>query len=334
MNSILVDCSFYQGYGFILSTIRIEYVKEFAGPSTLVRESRSLAQDIRSSFINDPRVEKGLSHNTLAAYGNDLEKLTKFAEERGKDLRSLERDDLTGFMRHLNERGLEPRSIARALVTVRSLYKYLLLDGHLKRDPSANLESPKSWQSLPKFLISEEVERLLQSPDLSTDMGVRDKAMIEVLYATGVRVSELVSLRLSDVNLDLGVLITLGKGSKERTVPMGQSAIKWTRRYLAVRQKLLNKKDSQYLFVTSKGQPLTRQAFWKLIVSYGEKANIGHITPHLLRHSFATHLLENGADLRSVQMMLGHSDISTTQIYTHITNERLKEIYKKFHPRA
>lgn len=293
-----------------------------------------MPQDIKSSFINYLRVEKGLSQNTLLAYSSDLEKLSKFAAERGKDLKSLEREDLTIFMRYLNEGGLEPRSIARALVTVRSLFKFLLLDGHLKRDPSANLETPKSWQSLPKFLISEEVESLLNSPDVSTITGVRDKAMLEVLYASGVRVSELVTLKLSDVNVDLGVLVTLGKGSKERTVPMGQSAVRWLRRYLSVRQKLLGKNISSFLFLTRRGQQISRQAFWKLIVNYGEKAGIGHITPHLLRHSFATHLLENGADLRSVQMMLGHSDISTTQIYTHITNERLKEIYRKFHPRA
>jgi integrase/recombinase XerD len=293
-----------------------------------------LAQDIKLSFINYLRVEKGLSQNTLLAYSGDLDKLSKFAADRGKDIKSLEREDLTIFMRFLSECGLEPRSIARTLVTVRSLFKYLLLDGHLKRDPSANLESPKSWQSLPKFLISEEVEKLLASPDVSTITGVRDKAMLEVLYATGVRVSELVMLKLSDVNADLGILITLGKGSKERTVPMGQSAVRWVRRYLSVRPKLLGGKQSPLLFLTPKGHQISRQAFWKLIVNYGENAGIGHITPHLLRHSFATHLLENGADLRSVQMMLGHSDISTTQIYTHITNERLREIYRKFHPRA
>lgn len=293
-----------------------------------------MARDIESLFLNYLRVERGLSQNSLIAYRNDLDKIVGFATSIGKDLLTLERDDLARFIKHLNETGLEPKSIARVLVTVRNLYKFLLLDGYIKRDPSANLESPKSWQSLPKFLIAEEVERLLDGPDVSTQLGLRDKAMLEVLYATGLRVTELVSLKLSDLNLDMGFLITLGKGSKERTVPLGQSAINWTKKYLSVRAKILGQKDSSYLFITLKGQPLTRQSFWKLIVSYGEKAKIGHITPHLLRHSFATHLLENGADLRSVQMMLGHSDISTTQIYTHVTKERLKEIYKKYHPRA
>lgn len=293
-----------------------------------------MARDIEASFLNYLRVERGLSANTLIAYRTDLEKLTRFATSIGKELVSLERDDLINFIRHLHDSGLEPRSIARVLVTIRGLYKYLVLDGILKRDPSSNLESPKSWQSLPKFLIPEEVDRLLEAPNVSNDVGLRDKAMLEVLYATGVRVSELVSIKVEDINLDLGFVITLGKGSKERTVPLGQSSINWVKKYMAVRPRLIGKGSSPFLFVTSKGQPITRQAFWKLIVAYGERAKIGHITPHLLRHSFATHLLENGADLRSVQMMLGHSDISTTQIYTHITNERLKQIYKQFHPRA
>ena len=318
----------------ILQAIRIEYVKVSVRQSTLPEEWIDMAGRIEESFLDYLRVEKGLSQNTLIAYRSDLEKLSRFADEHGKDLLSVEREDLKSFIQHLHKAGLEARSIARALVTVRSLYKFLVLDGHLKRDPSANLESPKSWQSLPKFLLSEEVDRLLDSPDVSTDLGLRDKAMLEVLYATGLRVSELVTLKISDLNLDLGFLLTLGKGSKERTVPLGQSAINWVRKYLTARTRILNGKTSSYLFVTAKGQPLTRQVFWKLIVDYGEKAGIGHITPHLLRHSFATHLLENGADLRSVQMMLGHSDISTTQIYTHITNERLREVYKKFHPRA
>jgi integrase/recombinase XerD len=293
-----------------------------------------MTQDIEGRFFNYLRVEKGLSPNTLIAYKNDIEKLNDFANTIGKDLISLEREDLVTFTQYLHKRGLETRSIARVLVTIRNLFKFLLLDGFLKRDPSSNLETPKSWQSLPKILSAEEVERLLASPDVTSNAGLRDKAMIEILYATGLRVSELVALKLSDVNLDLGFLITMGKGSKERSIPIGKSAINWTRRYLAARPALLAGASSSLLFVSDKGMPITRQSFWKLIVSYGEKSKIGHINPHLLRHSFATHLLENGADLRSVQMMLGHSDISTTQIYTHVTNERLRQIYKKFHPRA
>jgi len=293
-----------------------------------------MARDLLTGFYNYLRVERGLSANTLNAYRNDLDKLVKYSESIGKTLAALEREDLILFIQHLHQSGLEARSIARAMVTIRGFFKYLILDGLLKRDPSANLESPKSWQSLPKFLLPDEVERLLDAPDVATNTGLRDKAMLEVLYATGLRVSELVNLKVDDLNLDLGYLITLGKGSKERTVPLGQSAIGWVRQYLSARPRLLGKKSSSLMFVADKGGVLTRQTFWKLIVVYGEKAKIGHITPHLLRHSFATHLLENGADLRSVQMMLGHSDISTTQIYTHITNERLKQIYKKFHPRA
>jgi integrase/recombinase XerD len=290
--------------------------------------------DISQNFLEYLRVEKGLSANTLSAYRNDLQKLNRFAASIGKDLKSIERADVTMFIRDLSKAGLDPRSIARTLVTVRNLYKFLLLDGYLKHDPSINLNSPKSRQSLPKFLLPEEVERLLDAPDVSTEAGLRNKAMLEVLYATGLRVSELVSLAVRDLNLEMGLLITLGKGGKERTVPIGQSAIAWTEKYLKTRPRLLKGSAQSHLFLNTNGRPMTRQQFWKLIVGYGEKAGIGHITPHLLRHSFATHLLENGADLRSVQMMLGHSDISTTQIYTHITNERLREIYQKFHPRA
>lgn len=286
-------------------------------------------------FLSYLRVERGLSANTLAAYRNDLGKLSRFAESCGKDPLSLQADDLTAFVRSLYDQRLNPRSIARALVAVRGFYKFLIQDGHLTLDPSANLETPKTWQSLPRFLAAEEVDRLLISPVTSTDLGLRDKAMLEVLYATGVRVSELVGLTPGNLNLDLGFLTIFGKGDKERAVPLGRSAVEWTRKYLSVRPRLmLQGKATPALFINDNGQPITRQAFWRILVSYGEKAGIGHITPHLLRHSFATHLLENGADLRSVQMMLGHSDISTTQIYTHITNERLREIYKKFHPRA
>ncbi len=293
-----------------------------------------MEDSIERNFLSYLRVERGLSSNTLAAYKTDLEKLRSYASAIGKDLLSIERSDIADFIQALSRSGLEARSISRALVTVRNLYRFLLLDGHLNRDPSTNIQSPRSWQSLPKFLSTEEVNTLLDSPDTSTEIGLRDKAMLEVLYATGLRVSELVSLKVADLNLDFGFLVTLGKGTKERAVPIGQSAVAWIRQYIRVRASLLNGKNTSRLFVGARGEQVTRQAFWKLIVTYGNKARIGHVTPHLLRHSFATHLLENGADLRSVQMMLGHSDISTTQIYTHVTNERLREIFKKFHPRA
>ena len=290
---------------------------------------------LEEGFLSYLSVERGLSANTLAAYRTDLAKLSEFASACGKDLLSLQSDDLAAFVRALHKRGLDPKSIARALVTVRGLYKFLIKDGHLKLDPSSNLEAPKAWQSLPRFLATDEVERLLNAPVTSTALGLRDKAMLEVLYATGLRASELVSLPARSLDLDLGFLTVLGKGNKERAVPLGLSAVDWTRKYLAIRPKLLgNAKTTEAVFITDRGHALSRQAFWRIVVSYGENAGIGHITPHVLRHSFATHLLENGADLRSVQMMLGHSDISTTQIYTHITNERLREIYQKCHPRA
>lgn len=294
----------------------------------------TVPKDLQASFIHYLRVEKSVSANTLAAYGSDLRKLVRFAAVQGKDVLTLQRLDLIEFVSYLRQTGLSPRSAARALVTVRRFYHYLLCDGHLTRDPSSDLQSPRSTAPLPKFLSGEEVERLLESPDVTTDGGVRDKAMLEVLYASGLRVSELLSLRVTDVNLDLGFVTAFGKGSKERTVPLGQPASEWVRKYLAVRSRLLDGRSSPLLFVGNNGLRITRQTFWKRIVFFGERARIGHVTPHLIRHSFATHLLENSADLRSVQMMLGHSNISTTEIYTHVTNERLREIYLKYHPRA
>ncbi len=290
---------------------------------------------LEERFLNYLRVERGLSVNTLTAYRTDLSKLSGFARTCDKDILSLQPDDLAAFLRSLHKRGLDPKSIARALVAVRGLYRFLLGDGHLNLDPSSNLEAPKSWQALPRFLATDEVESLLSAPVTSTNLGLRDKAMLEVLYAAGLRVSELVGLAASNLDLDLGFLTVFGKGAKERAVPLGLSAVEWTRKYIAIRPRLLAQAvPTAALFITEAGRPLSRQVFWRMVVSYGEKAGIGHITPHLLRHSFATHLLENGADLRSVQMMLGHSDISTTQIYTHITNERLREIYRRFHPRS
>jgi integrase/recombinase XerD len=294
----------------------------------------TVPKNIEVSFLQYLSVEKGVSGNTLAAYRSDLKKLLQFADLKGRTVLELGRLDLIEFTSHLRQCGLGWRSVARVLVTVRSLYNYLVWDGHLLRDPSANLESPRAAKRLPKFLSGDEVQRLLECPDLETESGIRDKALLEVLYATGLRVSELLSLQLTDVNLDLGLVTAFGKGSKERTVPLGRPATHWLRQYLIVRNKLLDGKASSLLFVSNKGVRITRQSFWKRIVFFGHSAKLGQVTPHLIRHSFATHLLENSADLRSVQMMLGHSDISTTEIYTHVTNERLREIYRKYHPRA
>jgi integrase/recombinase XerD len=294
----------------------------------------TLPKNIEESFAQYMSVERGVSDNTLAAYRSDLRKLLHFADLRGRPVLELRRLDILEFTRHLHEGGLGSRSVARVLVTVRGFYNYLVWDGHLVRDPSTNLESPRSAKPLPKFLTGEEVQKLLECPDLETESGIREKALLEVLYATGLRVSELLSLRLADVNLELGLVTAFGKGSKERTVPLGRPATHWLRQYLIVRTKLLKGKASPLLFVSNKGGRISRQSFWKRIVFFGHSARLGQVTPHLIRHSFATHLLENSADLRSVQMMLGHSDISTTEIYTHVTNERLREIYRKYHPRA
>lgn len=293
-----------------------------------------MARDLAHEFLSFLRVEKGLSRNTLESYERDLRKLMSFAAGRGRELVTLERTDLLNFMRELREAGLGPQSIARSIVTVRNLYKFLILDGHMKYDPTVNVETPKSWQTLPKFLTKEEVERLMEEPDITTDEGLRDRAMTELLYASGLRVSEMVSLTLADTNLDAGLVTCLGKGSKERQVPLGRSAVEWVRRWLPARRRILGDRAQERLFVTGAGAPVTRQLYWRRLVGYGERARLGRVTPHMLRHTFATHLLEHGADLRSVQLMLGHSDVSTTQIYTHVTNERLRETLQKFHPRA
>ncbi|MFH1574408.1 MAG: site-specific tyrosine recombinase XerD [Acidobacteriota bacterium] len=282
------------------------------------------------------RVEKGFSHNSVQAYLRDLKKLAGFAGRKGIEITSMGKAEIALWLEELRAKGLSPQSAARATAAVRSFYRFLILDRAAQEDPTENLQLPRSLKPLPRFLSKGDVEALLAAPDTATPRGIRDRAMLELMYATGLRVSELVGLKPSQLDLDLGILSCVGKGSKERVVPLGEEAKRWVEQYLgAARAKLLGRRTSRYLFVTRLGSRMSRQSFWKTIRNYGLQAGIrGRLKPHALRHSFATHLLESGADLRSVQMMLGHSDISTTQIYTHVTRERLKEIYRKFHPRA
>ncbi len=289
-----------------------------------------------SGFINYITVEKGLSKNTLNSYKLDLVKLQRFLEKRQLSLVSVTHGNLQEFVNTLRQQRLDGRSISRILVTVRGLFRWMVLEEKLTQDPSENIESPKVWKKLPEVLSVDEVDRLLCQPDQSKPRGIRDKAMLEVLYATGLRVSELVSLQLKNLRFDLGYLHCQGKGGKVRVVPLGRSALAALEQYLTrSRQSLLKGKNSPFIFLNYRGKGMTRQGFWKILTVYGRRAGIRvSLKPHSLRHSFATHLLQRGADLRAVQMMLGHSDISTTQIYTHVLKERLKSIYRQHHPRS
>jgi integrase/recombinase XerD len=279
-------------------------------------------------------VEKGLAQNTVEAYERDLRKYLLFMREKGTD--DITRADVVSFQARLTAEGSSAPSVARSLSAVRGFHKFLVTDGHAGGDPTVNLETPKGWKRLPKTLSVLDVEALLQQPDPSTPIGMRDKAMLELLYATGLRASELVGLRLPEVNLERGYLVVMGKGSKERAVPLGEAAASAVQEYLERgRAPLLNGADSDHLFISEMRRRITRQMFWERIKFYTRKAGLGKsVSPHTLRHSFATHLLDNGADLRAVQAMLGHSDISTTQIYTHVSRERLKKIHEKHHPRG
>jgi integrase/recombinase XerD len=295
-------------------------------------DTLALSTEIRS-FINYCRIEKGLSPNTLDAYSRDLKALVEFRKEQ-ESLPGLE--DLRIYIDSLYKTGRGARSIARHMATLRNFYHFLASDGRIETDPTERLVAPKQWQSIPKFLNREEIERLLAAPDVSKPTGVRDRAMLELLYATGLRVSELCCLKLADVQFEAGVLRTIGKGNKQRIAPVGKFALAAVREYLeAARPGLLHGRSSPFLFVTARGGRLTRQAFWKLLVQNGKKVGIfRHLTPHVIRHSFATHLLEGGADLRSVQTMLGHADISSTQIYTHVMRSRLRQTIEQHHPRG
>jgi integrase/recombinase XerD len=290
-----------------------------------------------SSFLAYVKVEKGLSSNTVSAYRRDLVKFDVFAQKRKLSLEGVSRDDLVDFLAGLYRLKLESRTVARHLVTLRNFFRFAQIQELITADPSINLESPKIRRSLPGYLRLEEVERLLEQPDSTTALGLRDRAMLEVLYSTGLRVSELIGLRVSDLDSKVGCVRCIGKGDKERIVPVGRKALVMVEKYLRdARPKLLGRlRGSPTLFVNRRGVSLSRVGVWKIFSGYGKRAGLRvSLTPHMLRHSFATHLLERGADLRSVQLMLGHADISTTQIYTHVVEERLKQIYKAHHPRA
>jgi integrase/recombinase XerD len=288
------------------------------------------------SFLNYLRVEKGLSENTISAYGRDLKKFATYAEKERRTLEQIGRDDIVDFLRSLYRRKLDSRSVARHLVSLRQFFRFGVSEELMRDDPTMNVESPKFRSSLPSHLSVDEVDRLLAQPDLKTVRGLRDKAMIELLYSTGLRVSELCGLRTGDLQMEAGVLRCIGKGDKERLVPVGGAAIRAVQQYLREsRPKLLRGRQSPHLFVSHRGSRLARNGLWAILSRYGRRAGLRmKMTPHKLRHSFATHLLERGADLRSVQMMLGHADISTTQIYTHVMQERLKQVYKAHHPRS
>jgi integrase/recombinase XerD len=285
------------------------------------------------SFLNFCRTEKGLADNTLGAYATDLEKFRSFQQSRSTVPST---DDVRAYIDYLHGSGLGNRSIARHLTTIRNFLSFLLREGVLPEDPAAQLRAPKQWQTLPKLLNREDIGRILQAPEASRPTGLRDRAMLQLLYASGLRVTELCRLAMGDLNLEMGVVRTTGKGNKQRLVPVGKEALRAAADYVnSGRAALLKGRASRYLFVTARGGCLTRQAFWKLLAGYGRKVGLFRgITPHALRHSFATHLLEGGADLRSVQVMLGHADIATTQIYTHVVRSRLRETIERHHPRA
>ncbi len=295
----------------------------------------SRPEDAIRLFLEFLSIEKGLSANTLLSYSRDLRKLQFFLKKEKLAWEGAREEDLARFIRHQSAAGLSARSIARLVSTFKSFYKFLVLDGVIQKNPAANLSAPSTWLSLPKFLTIKEVEALLRQPREKEPAGVRNKAMLELLYASGLRVSELVNLTVKDLNLEEGFLFCRGKGGKERIVPVGEKARKAVGHYLADVRPFIIKKPTDFLFLSRRGGPFTRQGFWKVLKEYARRAGLASkITPHVLRHSFATHLLERGADLRSVQMMLGHSQITTTQIYTHVSRERLRRVYEKFHPRA
>ena len=291
-----------------------------------------------NAYLTHLTVERRLAANSVESYGRDLTMLAAFAAGTGARVEALSRQDLEAFVRSLMSDGRSPRSVARAVACYRGFYRFLVVDGRAKASPADDLRPPRAWKSLPRYLSVEDVDRLLAQPDVSTARGLRDRALIELLYATGMRVSELIGLRPADVNLDASYLTCTGKGDKQRIIPIGDEAAAWVGRYMRdARAQLMGKRNSPRLFVNARGggPGLTRVGFWKILKGYARKAGLNaSISPHMLRHSFATHLLDRGADLRAIQMMLGHADLSTTQIYTHVLEQRMRTVYDRFHPRA
>jgi integrase/recombinase XerD len=287
-------------------------------------------------FLDAVWMERGLSPNTLAAYRADLTALERWLEEHDVNLSAAHRGDILSFMAWRVQAGARPRSTARQLSSFRRFYRHLVREGSLREDPTAQIAMPKVGRSLPRSLTEEEVEALLAAPAVSDPLGHRDRTMLEVLYATGLRVTELVNLSLAQVNLNQGVLRIVGKGDRERLIPLGEEAVQWVQQFLqGPRVEILLERQTDYLFPTRRGDRMTRQAFWHIIKRYARKAGVQKdLSPHTLRHAFATHLLNHGADLRVVQMLLGHSDLSTTQIYTHVARERLKDLHSQHHPRG
>lgn len=303
--------------------------KTLSRPAAVSESERTLDR-----YLDGLLVERGLSRHTVDAYRRDLVRLAGNLEDGGGDLLVATVDQLGQHLRRLRREGLSPRSISRALVSMRRFYAFLVNEGDRDDNPAVNLYPPRLPQRLPKVLREEQVEALLRAPDTGRPPGVRDRAMIELLYATGLRVSEMVGLERSQLQLEAGFLIAFGKGAKERVVPVGESAETWLDRYLKEVRPVMAKGRHDVVFVSYRGSGLTRQGFWKLLGNYGRSAGIPDLSPHVLRHSFATHLLEHGADLRAVQVMLGHANITTTQIYTHIHEHRLRTLYDQYHPRA
>jgi len=302
-----------------------------SGSGSSAGQQMSIVAAWAESFLGFCRIEKGLTPNSIAAYRQDLRRFSDFCVDRDAQTVAT----LHGYVDSLREASLSSRSIARHVTTLRNFYAFLLHEGKISADPTEHLVLPRQWKTLPKYLSMEQVDALLEAPDETKPNGLRDRAMLQLLYATGLRVSELCTVEIGGVNLNVGIVRVIGKGRKERLVPLGRSAMKAIESYIERGRKQPAGRNARYLFLTNRGGPMTRQAFWKLLKNYGKHVGLWqNLTPHVLRHSFATHLLERGADLRSLQTMLGHADISTTEIYTHVLRARLRATVDQHHPRS